>query len=88
MTPQVEKNMKSQFEKGRQQGMIQGLCIALSYSLRLGGNNVEEIWRFAGLSIQECIDNKVDEFDMEVLIPEFGTEEEKESWDKLKQQEK
>lgn len=59
-----------QIEQGRKQGMVQGIALALSYSLR--GNSERDIWKAAGLSIEECIDNRVDIFDMEKLIPEFA----------------
>lgn len=53
-------------EEGRKQGMIQGIALALSYMYR--GNDEEAIWRSAGLTVQICIDNEVDSFDMEMIL--------------------
>lgn len=54
---------------GRKQGMVQGLALAVSQYLRHYGEHpgILEIWRDSGLSLQECIDNAVDEYDMETL---------------------
>jgi hypothetical protein len=66
----LKEMTNEQIEQGRKQGMVQGIALALSYSLR--GNSERDIWKAAGLSIEECIDNRVDIFDMEKLIPEFA----------------
>lgn len=57
---------KDLIEEGRQKGMIQGIALAINYMYR--GNDEAAIWRSAGLTIQECIDNEVDEFDMETIL--------------------
>lgn len=61
--------IKEAKERGRQQGMVQGLCIAIADILEVGyTTRATEIWSAAGLSIKECQKMKVDEYDMKTLI--------------------
>jgi len=53
-------------EEGRRKGMVQGIAVAINYMYR--GNDEVAIWKSAGLTIEECIANEVDEFDMEMLL--------------------
>ena len=57
-------------EQGRKKGVVQGLCLAIAETLR--GYGPREVWEGAGLSLQECIDNEVEQYDYERLEHEFG----------------
>ncbi len=57
------------YENGRQVGMIQGLSIGIAQVLRAGYDSIaSDIWRGAGLTIRECIDAGVDEYDLQVIM--------------------
>lgn len=70
----VDKQVQDAEERGRKKGMVQGLALAINYSLR--GESERTIWGSTGLSVEECISNDVDWYDLEKLIQEFATVDE------------
>jgi hypothetical protein len=57
-------------EAGRKQGMVQGLALAVATFMKYWGEHagIQEVWGSAGMTIQECYNNGVDEYDIETLI--------------------
>lgn len=55
-------------QEGRNKGLTQGLCIAIAHLLREGYCAVaKDIWRGAGMTIEECLLLEVDEYDLKVI---------------------
>lgn len=67
----VARNTKNAREGDRKIGMCQG--VALTISLMLRNEDVQSIWSACGMTIEDCISNEVDIYDMEKIIPEFAT---------------
>ena len=65
-----EKEEKSNLvAAGRKQGMCQGVALALAIYLRYHGTHpgIIEAWRACGMSIEECEQMEVDEYDLEIF---------------------
>lgn len=59
----IEKEL---IEQGRKKGLVQG--IALCINLMYRGEDERSIWKACGMSVDECIENQVDEYDMETIL--------------------
>lgn len=62
----LQKALSDAKEEGIKIGMVRGLALAINYMYR--GNDAAEIWRSAGLTIDECIACSVDDYDMEMIL--------------------
>lgn len=59
-------NSDELIEEGRKKGLVQGIVLAINYMYR--SNDEVAIWKAAGLTVQECIDNECDSYDMEMIL--------------------
>lgn len=63
------KEIKAAKEKGRQQGMTQGIAYCVAIMLSVWGEHpwIDEVWGAAGMSLEECKELDVAEYDMDIL---------------------
>lgn len=58
----IRKSNKAAKERGRQQGLVQGICLVVADIV--SGYSVREAWSGAGMSLDECKKYKVDIHDL------------------------
>lgn len=63
-------SVKKEIENARQVGFVQGIayCVATYLSIWEQHPWIKEVWRAAGMSVDECSMLGVDEHDMNILI--------------------